>query len=142
MQAANAPIPQLAAMVSALRIGIRPENSALANMASSARTLALLRMLEAGMRDGFDDPMRASQWASMAKVSGEILSDVGSPEADFNSKLQDIALKTEEAPVPLLGVLSGGQHTANMETEDDSEERTSGGSRGGPGSPSEAPPSR
>jgi hypothetical protein len=145
MAAAMSPVPSLAAMVSAVRIGVRPDSSAIANMASTARSLALLRMIESGVRDGFDDPMRAAQWASMAKVSGEILADVGSPEADFNSKLTEISLRTEEAAVPMLGMLSGGSHTVNMELEDDGEAGPGGAASelgGGTGRPSQEPPSR
>jgi hypothetical protein len=146
LAAANSPIPGLAAMVAALRIGIRPEASALANMASTSRTLAVLRMIEAGVRDGYDDAMRAAQWAAVAKVSGEILEDVGSPEADFNSKLTAVTLQTEEAPVAMLGALSGGHHTTSMEMIEDAESEQPGAAsksgRGGTGRPSQGPPSR
>lgn len=121
--AANAPIASLAAMVAALRIGIRPDANALANLAATSRTMAVLRMIEAATRDGFDDALRAAQWAAVAKVSGDILQDVGSPEADFNSKLMSVTMQTEESAVPMLDVLSGGNHTGEIEKrgEDDAE---------------------
>lgn len=118
LAAANSPIAPLATVVNAIRVGYMPDPAGLPRMLSVSRVLGAVRMNEAMMTNGRDDAQRAAYYSQVVKVANEVLQTTGNPEEDFHSKLAALTVKTDEAPVPMLEELSGGQHTGTMEPDE------------------------
>ena len=50
-----------------------------------------------------------------AKLMGELIQELGSPEEELKKGLQQLALKNQDAQLPMLSELSGGSHTTDLQ---------------------------
>jgi len=115
ISAAQAPIKSLSTMMTAVRMGLLPDNASFSKVMATARFLGAARSIEAAMRNGHHDHERSVAFMSMTATANTILESVGSPEEDLQSKLASIQLQTDEGDVPLLDEISRGLHTEDIE---------------------------
>jgi hypothetical protein len=104
----------MAGILQQMRMGFMPTKADLSKMASAVRIAAVARAFET-MFDGRPEAASAGQgYALIAKLMGEIIEDVGDPDATLQSQLQQLAVKTETEQIPTLRSLSAGHHTTDM----------------------------
>lgn len=113
--AAN-PVPQVASMLNQIRMGFLPSRADLARMVELTRTVTTLRSFNTALSgQGQNSAAETRDWALAAKLFGEILEDVGTPDGDITRELQKLALKTSSMVVPHISELSGGAHTVDLQ---------------------------
>jgi hypothetical protein len=115
VSAAQAPIKSLSTMMSAVRMGLLPDNAGFSKVMATARFVGAVRSIEAAMRNGHHDHERSQSYMSMVSTANTVLESVGSPEEDLQSRLSMIQLQNEEGDVPLLEEISRGLHTEEIE---------------------------
>lgn len=115
--AAQVPAPSLAALLTTLRRGHRPTGFELSRVLDAARTAASVETLNATLRD---EPTRAARYATVARMTHEMLVDLGDEQEALRSQLAAIIIETDPEGPPTIAELSGGAHTTQLEPETDS----------------------
>lgn len=116
---ARYPNTEMAGVLNAMRMGYMPNRMELSRVLQATRVGATLRANALVMHGtGLKSAEEAQAWASVAKISNEMLNDVGSPDADLQRELQTLALATDTSTVPYIGRLSGGSHTVDLQPID------------------------
>lgn len=113
LAAARYPISSAASALSALRMGYMPSRLDLAQVLTAGRAAATLRAVECTVDGG--RAADARDWALAGKLLGEILQEVGSPDATLQRELQSLALAVDGSQIPYIAELSGGNHTMDLQ---------------------------
>jgi len=112
--AASLPCSPLTALMSQMRMGVMPKRVDVARVFEAVRFSAGLRAVEATMSGEQYASERTRDFMLASKLAGELLETVVRPEDQLINELSSIALKTDEAPIPTLRQLSGGEHTVSV----------------------------
>lgn len=101
------PVTPLAGMMNQIRMGLMPERVEFARLASAAKAAATVRVLEQMLDGGPMAAVRGRDYALVAKTMGEMLDEMGSPDAELQKELQQLKLQTDTGRVPHVGELPG-----------------------------------
>lgn len=113
--ALSIPISPIAGLMNQIRQGILPKRVELAAIAEATRVASALRALESSVSGGLHGGALTRDYAMSTKLMSELIQELGSPEAELKKGLQQLALKNEDARLPLLSDLSGGSHTTDLQ---------------------------
>jgi hypothetical protein len=110
------PVTQMAGLMNQMRMGLMPSQVELARLANATRVAATVRAFETTMAGGPQGALRARDYTMVAKMMGEMITDMGSPDIELQKELQQIALATDDATVPHIGELEGS-YTVELEPQ-------------------------
>jgi len=125
--AADTNVPIVNTMMTLIRKGLMPSNMEIRRLANATRTAAIAQTL--GQTNvGGKGAERARDFATVANLMHQIVSDVGDVEEEMREDLASIKLDTDASEVPHIKQLSDGNHTVSVEPlgETDVERETSG----------------
>jgi len=131
--ASKLPVSPLAAMMAQIQLGVMPRDLNVSDVLTSIRLMASLRALEATMTGGPAGSQMASNFMMTADIANRLYDTILKPEDQLRGELNKIALRTTAMKTPLLGALSGGNHTTQLqpapepETEEEKEDVKSAG---------------
>lgn len=135
--AANLPYSPTSAMLTQMRMGIRPTRAEIALRMMEARDTAMIRAIEAVQTDGMGDDQKFMNYVNGGRILEELLQMVAKPEDALRKQLSSIGLRTELAPVQTVHSLTGGQHTVEIaptkDMSDDDAEPVHSDAEPGPG---------
>jgi hypothetical protein len=124
--AADLPYSPTAAMLTQLRLGLKPPKHELALRILEARDLAAARAVEAATLDGPGDSLKFLNYANGSRILEEFLQMTMKPEDQMREQLRSIALRRDTQPLPSIHQLSAGEHTVEISPTKDLEHDESG----------------
>jgi hypothetical protein len=108
------PITPLAGLLNRMRMGFMPSQVDLGRLANATRIAATLRAYDAVMSGAPQAAMQARDFAVTARVMTELINEIGSPDAELQKELQQLALRTDDTRPPTIHELSDGLHTVEL----------------------------
>jgi hypothetical protein len=112
---ANHPVRPLASLLNQMRMGNLPSTLELSKLAASVRALCMMQAHSAAMIGGSRSAMEARDFMTAANITNELLTNMGTPDADLQRELQKLALQTDVTTPPHIGELSAGAHTVDVQ---------------------------
>jgi hypothetical protein len=94
-----------------MRLGYMPSSIEISRIVSVGRMAAAIRSVDCSLI-GKGKP--ALDFGMTAKILSELLESVGDTGNELSSALMKMTLKTENAPIPTLEELTGGDHSLNL----------------------------
>lgn len=105
---AEMPVTPVAGMLGQMRIGLMPSRVDLSRIAETARMAATGRVLESMVLGGPHDAARARDYSQVSSAMSELIEKIGSPDVELQKELQQLALETEDGPLPHIAELPEG----------------------------------
>jgi len=98
-----------------MRMGLMPAEMDLPKVLSRGRDMAAMSAYEALCMNGAKDAEKARDMATIVKTFTDVLEVVVKPDENMREQLSQIAMRTEDKPVPYIHELSQGKHTVDMQ---------------------------
>jgi hypothetical protein len=112
--AAELPFSPVGAMLTQTRIGVFPAQIDLKRMMEQAKALSAARALQSMWTDGPGDSKKALDYAGVMEKMANVSKEMADPQGQLRDELATIAMRTDDAELPSIHVLSQGKHTAEV----------------------------
>jgi len=112
---AEMPFSPLSTVMAQMRMGYMPAEMDLPKVLARARDMAAMTSYEAMCTNGMKDHEKARDMAVVVKTFTDVLEVVVKPDENMREQLSQIAMRTENKPVPYVHELSKGKHTVDMQ---------------------------
>lgn len=89
---------------------------------SQLKSVLILRSLEAAHTNPADMHIKVRDWISTVETIGKARERTADPTKEIRGELARVLMKHDTKKVPLLSVISGGRHTAELEKKKDDED--------------------
>ena len=107
--AVEMPNSPMASLMNQLRMGLMPTQVELGRLLAATRLAAVCRANEVAHGMSQTDAARGRDFMLMAKLTTELMADIGSPDTELQRDLQQLLLETEQTPVPHVRELTQGR---------------------------------
>jgi len=112
--AADLPSSPVTALIAQMKMGLMPSKLDTARVLQSAMQVMSVRVLEMAINNGPKDSMKVADYANAMRAVRETLEGIVKPDEELQKQLRSISLRTDSYSPPMLHVLSGGRHTAEL----------------------------